>query len=507
MEIQSSNRRFSADNLFEFAHLLNQQNDLNEILRIVAQKCVDHLKAENSSIQMLNPRTRETIKTVFKDGDQPTKSRYSAINDQICGWMVKNNEGLLTKDIKKDKRFKEANFADLNIRSVLAVKLQIEGVILGFLIVFNKVGKAVFDEEDVEFLEKIAILASPYLRNTQQIQDFFDTRLPNESLLKKYEKMGMFGKSKNFIEMLHSIDAAARCDVRVMLEGKSGTGKELIANAIHQFSGRGSEPFVAVDCGAIPEQLFESELFGHEKGAFTGANQKRIGLFEEANGGTLFMDEIANLTLDVQSKLMRVLQQKEIRPVGSNKATKINVRVISASSYSLQELVKQERFREDLFYRLHVYPIYVPKLNERKEDIAILANYFLLKFSEEQGKKTETLHEKLLDFMKQRQWSGNIRELENFVERLVTLAKPNSKRIELSVLPSDLQPEYEKFRAKKEIAIETRSLNERLLECEENILREALEATEWNQTKAARNLHMSEQNFRYRMRKLGLKKG
>jgi DNA-binding NtrC family response regulator len=210
-----------------------------------------------------------------------------------------------------------------------------------------------------------------------------------------------------WIEMLHAVEAAAKCDVRVLLDGKTGTGKELIARSIHNFSSRSDAPFVAIDCGAIPNNLIESELFGHKRGAFTGANTDRAGLFSEANHGTLFMDEINNLPFDMQSKLLRVLQEGEFRPVGSDKIVKTNVRIIAASSIPLKTMVDEKAFREDLFFRLHVYPIDIPDLKERQEDIPILANHFLSRYAKQQNKKTTHFHEEMTEFMKQQPWEGN----------------------------------------------------------------------------------------------------
>lgn len=306
-----------------------------------------------------------------------------------------------------------------------------------------------------------------------------------------------------FIELLKAVEAAARCDVRVLLEGESGTGKELIAHAIHQFSGRNDYPFIAVDFGAIPANLLESELFGHIKGAFTGAVTERKGLFEECNQGTLFMDEISNLPLELQAKLMRVLQAGEIRPVGSNKTCKVDVRIISANSIPLHELVAKQQFRKDLFYRLHVYPIAVPSLEERQEDIPLLANHFLRKFASQQDKQVEAYHEEILDFMKLRRWSGNIRELENFVERLVTLAA-GKKLLDRKILPKDLRNELNTLHSTQYDPALRKSLNERLSEYEEELIREELIANKWNQSRAARMLRISEQTLRYKMAKLGI---
>lgn len=280
----------------------------------------------------------------------------------------------------------------------------------------------------------------------------------------------------------------------------------MVARAVHQLSSRSEKKFVAIDCGAIQPNLVESELFGHVKGAFTGAAKDRTGLFEEANGGTLFMDEINNLPVDMQSTLLRVLQDEEIRPVGSNQIRKVNVRIITASSSSLRKLVNDNKFREDLYYRLNVYPIYVPPLEERAEDIPLIAEHFLKKFSSEQNKDIDGFHEEVLDYMKQRHWAGNIRELENFVERLVTLTAKNKEVIDRKMLPSEFQSELKKFKKDTRQIQISKSLSESLIDYEVQIIRTALNNCNWNQSKAARVLNISEHDMRYKMKKLKIKK-
>ncbi len=491
----------SSETLIEFVHLINVQSDFSEILRLISQQATTLFDAEMVAVLLLNPRTRDTVKTIFKRGLKLTNPKYNSVQRQVNGWMLKHGHSFFTSDIQTDSRFEEAVLNHLDVSSVMGALLRVEGIILGSLILLNKNGGAEFKKADLSFLEKFAVLASPYVRNAQELQSHFEEPIPESTLLKKYEAAGLIGKSENFMEMLHTMEAAARCDVRIMLEGQSGTGKELIARAIHGFSSRNHAPFVAIDCGAIPANLVESELFGYEKGAFTGANKSRVGLIEEADGGVLFMDEIANLPLEMQVKLMRVLQENEIRPVGSNQTRKIDVRFISASSRSLRELVREELFREDLFYRLHVFPIYVPSLKERQSDIALLAARFLERFAALQHKPTLQLHETIIDYMRHQEWSGNIRELENFVERLVALAPPNAKRIEPEVVPADLEQEFKQFLTQRG---DWPSLQERLTSYEQEVLRETLAATSWNQSEAARQLHMSEQNLRYRMKKLGI---
>jgi len=495
---------YKLERLFELAEMLGQQSNFDEILRVVTQQAASLLRAEKALIMMINPQTHQTVKTVFKEGMETQPHRYPAVHAQVCGWVIKNHRAFLSPNIKEDSRFRRDRFKELSIKSVMCVPLRTESVIVGSILLLNKDDDNAFEESDLTYLEKLAAIAAPFLRNVQKIQEYFAAPLPAAALLAKYEPLGLLGKSKKFMELLQAVEAAAFCEVRVLLEGKSGTGKELIARAIHQLSARRDFSFVAIDCGAIPANLLESELFGHVKGAFTGATSDRKGLFEEANHGTLFMDEIANLPLEMQAKLMRVLQEGEVRPLGSNKSRRIDVRIISASSASLREMADKRQFREDLFYRLNVYPIAVPALIERLEDIPLLANHFLKKFARQQQKPIASFHEEVLDFMQQRPWEGNIRELENFVERLVTLAKPATTVLHRDILPPDYQKDFRKFKAASSMPTVRQSLTEGLAEYEAQLIRQTLIENDWNQSQAARALKISEPNLRYRMNKLGI---
>jgi len=492
------------ESLIELASALAKQNDYQETLRLVAREASSLLKAETTLIMMINPRTRETVKTLYREVEEAENGPYKFVHAYLSGWTIANNSGFLSKNIREDSRFNKELFKDINLQSVMCVPFTVEGVIIGTLLLLNKFDEYIFTESDYSFIQKFTTIISPYLRDVQKIQQYFTTPLSQETLLKKYEAHGLLGKSKKFVQLLQTIESAARCDVRVLLDGQSGTGKELIAKAIHHYSSRNSQKFIAIDCGAIPANLIESELFGYIKGAFTGANFSRKGLLEEANGGTFFMDEINNLPIELQAKLLRFLQESEIRHIGSNETHKVDVRIITASSVSLKQLVEQQKFREDLFYRLYVYPISVPSLNERCEDIPLLANYFLKKYSLEQKKKIEMFHEEILDFLKYHSWSGNIRELQNFVERLVTLAPLEMQVIDASILPADLQEEWHEAEAVSPKYDLSNSLEKNLLDYEIKLINKVLIECNWNQSKAARRLNISETTIRYKMNKLGI---
>jgi len=248
-----------------------------------------------------------------------------------------------------------------------------------------------------------------------------ENRLLRTEVRKKFEFNNIIGKSKKMQEIFSLIEKVALGSSTVIIYGGSGTGKELVAKAIHYNSPRVDRPFIPFNCGAIPETLVESELFGHTKGAFTGAIQAKKGLFEEANGGTLFLDEISTILPSVQVKLLRVLQEKELMRVGSTERIKIDVRMIAATNENLEENMKKGKFREDLFYRLHVFPIFLPDLKDRREDIALLAYHFLDLYSKEAKKEIKGISKEAMKLLLEYYWPGNVRELENTIERAVIM--------------------------------------------------------------------------------------
>jgi DNA-binding NtrC family response regulator len=495
-----------AEKVLSLAVLLSQQNDFQEVLRLTASKGLTLFNSDTFTIIMVNPTTQHTMKTLMRQGTTCDERLLHLLRVNITGWVLKHGEPFLSGDLSTDSRFARDLFARVPACSAMCVPMLNEGLVCGHILVTSNNPNRRFGPCDVELLTRCAAIFGAFLNNAQRVAELFAEPIPDDVLISKYAPLGLLGRSPKFKELLRAVDAAAKCDVRVFLEGRSGSGKECVARAIHTLGRRGGRKFVAIDCGAIPEQLVESELFGHVKGAFTGAAQARKGLLEEATGGTLFMDEIENLHYDMQAKLLRVLQEGEVRAIGSDVSRKVDVRIISASQTPAVRLVKERKLREDLFYRLHVYPITVPTLNERGEDIPLLANHFLKTYASQQGKKTEALHPTLLHCMTQRIWPGNVRELENFVERMVTLAPPETTELDHSLLPEEYRTEFRSSSPARPAQPGTRSLRQSVQEVERQILLETLVSNGWNQSEAARTLQVSERTIRYKIGQLHLPK-
>ncbi len=309
---------------------------------------------------------------------------------------------------------------------------------------------------------------------------------------------GIIGKSPKMQELFQEISIVSKSDSTVLIEGESGTGKELIAKAIHKLSKRADEPFVAINCSAIPLELFENELFGHEKGAYTGAVGREVGKIELAREGTLFLDEIGELPLYPQAKLLRVLQEKEFYRVGGTELIPANCRFISATNKNLEQLVEEGKFREDLFYRINVVHLRIPPLRERKEDIPLLAKYFLEKFSKIDDKEIYDIDSSAMEILLEYDWPGNVRELENAIERAVVMCQEDI------VKPHHLPPRIQKKKSSSTLKAEIETTN--LLDLEKKIIHKVLEEVNWNQTKAAEKLGISRKQLRTKMKNFGLLK-
>ena len=324
-----------------------------------------------------------------------------------------------------------------------------------------------------------------------------ENRELREALRERHRIEGIIGESGQMLEVLSLVRRVAPSEATVLIRGESGTGKELIANAIHFASPRASGPLVKVNCAALPETLLESELFGHEKGAFTGAIGSRQGRFELANGGTIFLDEIGDLPLHLQAKLLRVLQEREYEKVGSSHPVKVNVRVIAASHRPLEALIKAGQLREDLYYRLNVVSIFIPPLRERRSDLALLIDHFLRRFAEKNGKTIRGLTHEAREILLRYDYPGNVRELENLIERAVVLTRDDV--IGSGDLPLTVQaPESESGDREANLISAVEALERRMI-------RDALARSDGVQTHAAALLGISERALRYKLIKYGFR--
>ncbi len=345
-----------------------------------------------------------------------------------------------------------------------------------------------FSVEELRIVTKKALatrkllLENLYLRKELEVKSEFDSAIGNSPAMQKV------------LELVKRVSAT---DTTVLVTGESGTGKELIARMLHRLSLRSTHPFVAVDCGALVESLFESELFGHEKGSFTGAYATKYGRFEIANKGTIFLDEIANISLNIQAKLLRVIQEREISRIGSSRTIKIDVRIIAATNRELSEYVKAGKFRDDLYYRLNVVPIHIPPLRERKEDLPLLVNHFLQKYNKKAKREVTAISKEALKALLEYDWPGNVRELENTIERAVVLSKGTVINIQnliyhgISVPKSAIfDPGGGRFRTLEEI--------------ERDYIQQVLEAFQNNKSKAAEILGIDRKTLRAKLQKYKL---
>jgi len=324
-----------------------------------------------------------------------------------------------------------------------------------------------------------------------------------QKLSEKHRFTNIISASPLMEEALNMAARSANSRASVLIEGESGTGKELIARAIHFASPRKDKPLIVVNCAAISENLLESELFGHEKGAFTGAVQSRKGRLEEADGGTLFLDEVGDIPLTAQVKLLRFLQFGEFQRVGSNQTQKVDVRLIAATNRDLLNMIKNNQFREDFYYRLNVINIKIPPLRKRKEDIPLLIDHFIKKFAKENGRAIKGITREAMDILMKYDYPGNVRELENIIERAVVLSR--SEIIETNDLPVQMQTISQQDQ-KAPLRYYTGNFRQKIEAFEKDLILDALKKADYNQSQAARELGLSERNLRYKMAKYGISK-
>ncbi|MGC8871346.1 MAG: nif-specific transcriptional activator NifA [Caldimicrobium sp.] len=494
--------------LFEVSKVLSSSFNLKENLYRAMEILSDYLDMRRGTITLLDKDTGE-LKIEVAYGltpEQIAKGRYK-IGEGIVGRVVEKGEPMVVPDIGKEPLFLNRTGARIekdNI-SFLCVPIKFKDEILGVLSVDRIFDETISFEEDLRVLEIVATLISQALK---LYQAFYEERARREELeyelKERYAFKNIIYASPEMKEVIKIALKIAPTKATVLLRGESGTGKELLARAIHYASPRANKPFIAINCAAIPETLLEAELFGYEKGAFTGAFTSKKGKFELADGGTLFLDEIGDLPLSLQAKLLRVLQEQTFEKLGGTKLIKVDVRIIAATHRNLEEMVERGEFREDLYWRLNVIPIFIPPLRERKKDIPLLVNHFIKKFNEIYGKnikiKPEAL-EVLLDYP----FPGNIRELENLIERLVLLTEgewiegesvKSILKIKKSLLKEDKlsTPPRADFSKKESLLKEIERIER------ERILK-VLEECNFNQTKAAKILGLTRRQLSYRLQK------
>ncbi|HJV36867.1 sigma-54 dependent transcriptional regulator [Geomonas sp.] len=349
-------------------------------------------------------------------------------------------------------------------------------------------------------LDEMAIV----IRKALETQDLRREVVQLRSEHKKSGPPKILGTSKHMRNVLDMMAKVAKSDAAtVLVQGESGTGKELVAKWIHYESNRAEKPFVAINCAAVPATLLESELFGHEKGAFTDAKVSKKGLFELADGGTVFLDEIGDMEIGMQAKLLRFLEDRTFRRIGGTKVMPVDVRIISATNKDLLKAIEEKTFRNDLYYRLQVIPIFLPSLRERKEDILILANYFIEMYTKEFNKPTKGISSMAEKLLVEYNWPGNIRELKNVIERAIILG--NEENLLLENLPLEIVAKASQVT----VPMQTFKLPPEGIDIEEverELIKQSLEMTDWNQSKAAKKLNLGIDAFRYRMKKFGFLK-
>ncbi len=464
---------------------------VEEVLKMVITEASSLCQADQGSIILFDPDQEKLTRTLIRTENQVKYSIDSTLNNLLAGWVYDNGSSLLTDDLIGLFGEKIIKKKHRNITSVLSMPILKMDKMLGVINLVSLSKNVRFAAREFQLMELLATQCVHLIVNAGLHESLFleKNRLRKE-LDKTYTFREVIGSSSKLLEVFSLLERIIPTDARVMIEGESGSGKELIARILHYNGPQKEGPFVAVDCGAFPENLLESELFGYVKGAFTGASQDKPGLFDEAHKGTLFLDEITNMPTNIQSKLLRVLQEGEIRPLGSTKVKKVNVRVISAASDNLKERVEAGTFREDLYYRLSVVNVNLPSLRERRGDIVLLANHFLKKYAEKYQKQLAGLKNETLQLMESYNWPGNIRELENVIERMVILAEPGADYITPNLLPEDSFTRTGKAFSKttKNVKNKTVSIKEKKADYEKDMILKALQRNKWNQSSTAEEL-------------------
>ncbi len=411
-----------------FSELLLRGGDLQQLLDELIDQVVAMTRASKGFLVLSSEGTDGyEIKVARNLERQPVDDASQLLSDNIIREVITTREAQIISDAYADSRFQSSlSVINLKLSSVMCVPLIVRGELLGLIYVGNDSVRDLFRGEQLETLKVFASQAALFIKNAQVLGEL---RSETEELAERLEHVRfghLIGGCPQMIEVYNRVEKVASTDITVLIAGETGTGKELIAREIHNRSPRGNGPFITVNCGAIPENLIESELFGHVKGAFTGAVANQIGKFSAADKGTIFLDEIGELPLQLQVKLLRVLQEKQVQRVGEAKTTPIDVRVVAATNRDLGEEVRMSRFREDLYFRLNVIGIELPPLRERGDDVLLIARYLVGRFAKEYGREidvSKAFSASAVHAMLRFAWPGNIRQLENHIKKALVLAE------------------------------------------------------------------------------------
>ncbi|MBU0630120.1 MAG: sigma 54-interacting transcriptional regulator, partial [Candidatus Margulisbacteria bacterium] len=463
----------------------------------------DSLEMQRGTITLVDPATND-LRIEVASGltrEEKERGRYK-IGEGITGRVVATGQPMVIPDIEAEPLFLNRTQARRNLKerkfAFLCVPIKVGNKVIGALSVDRLFKGAVSYEEDIRVLTIIAAMVGQAVK-LRELAEKDKEIVVSENIKLKRELKGKY-KFGNIIYSSSVMEAVmegavqvADSSATVLLGGESGTGKELVASAIHYASPRHEKPFVKVACAALPENLLESELFGYERGAFTGAQERRAGRFELANGGTIFLDEIGDLTISTQVKLLRVLQEREFERLGGSQAIKVDVRIICATHRNLEEMIRERKFREDLYYRINVFPITLPPLRKRKEDIPLLVDYFIDKFGKTNKKKIKGINRAALDCLMAYDFPGNVRELENIIERAAVICQ--KEIVTPKELPSNLTS-LKEF----ELSVQGALLPEIVASLEKQKIEEALKLHR-TQRSAAKVLGLTERMLGYKIAK------
>jgi Nif-specific regulatory protein len=468
---------------------INTIQSLQTLLERILDIALRELEVDRGFILLKEKNAEQLVPKAVRNINPEKISDISQISRSTIQKVEQNKQPLLAFDTQDDDSFDATRSMIMHkIRSIACVPLLLKGKFIGLIYVDSQNQKAQFNQQTIAFLGAFANQAAIAIENARLLESL---RHENELLRDEIQKIYAFdeivGKSQAMQSVFVIISKVLHTDTTVLLEGETGTGKELIARAIHYNGHRKQNPFIAVNCAAIPENLIESELFGYKKGAFTGATKDKKGLMEEADGGTLFLDEVADIPINLQVKLLRCLQEHEVLPVGAQYPVKIDTRIVAATNKNLNEQVKKGNFREDLYYRLHVISVLVPPLRERISDIPLLVHFFLEKYNKRLKKEISGFSAQAMEKLMRYNWPGNVRELENTIERAIVLS--TSRQIEAEeIVVQGLEPQN--------VIMPGMTLEE----VSKILLKKSLDTFEWNKTKAAEVMGVSLRWIHYKLK-------